>query len=129
MNPLETEAERQTGALICIHFLCDSKTTRTNAYVSIVSFYEDLSPRHYIASNNDIENERPTLKLPLQVSSHIKHNEKKNVHFFLILILISDIIFRQSAENIRARQPPEEFSVPAVTSLRGIALSGPVGSH
>lgn len=90
-------------------FLCDTKTTRTNAYVSMVSFYEDLSPRHDIASNNDIKNERPIMELPLQVS--LNTTREKNVDFILILILISDTVFCQSAENTRARQPPEEVSV------------------
>lgn len=34
-------------------------------------FYEELSPRHDIASNNDNKNERPIMKLPGKVSSYI----------------------------------------------------------
>lgn len=91
-------------------------------------FYEELSPRHDIASNNDNKNERPIMKLPGKVSSYIlntREGEKKNANLILILILISDTIFRQLADYKRARQPPEEFSVPAVTRLRGIVHSWP----
>lgn len=70
-------------------------------------FYEELSPRHDIASNNDNENERPIMELPRQgLFLHFKHEgggEEKKVHLILILILISDTIFRQLADNKRAR--------------------------
>lgn len=37
-------------------------------------FYEELSPRHDIASNNDNENERPIMELPWQgLFLHFKH--------------------------------------------------------
>lgn len=83
----------------------------------MVNFYEELSPRHDINDNN--KNERPIMELPGQGL----------FHFILILILISDTIFRQLAENkeLGGRQKSSR-SLLSLGSGESFTL-GPVRSH